>query len=292
MEEGSMRCDANISVRKKGTKEFGKKVEVKNMNSIRNVQRAIEHEIKRQIEILEAGGTFEQETRSFDAPSGKTFSMRSKEMAHDYRYFTEPDLPPLIIKEDFIERVRKKMPPLPEELFLKFTKQYSLSEYDAEVITESKDTALWFEELCSHSKNYKAAANFVIGPIKSWLNENGLEINSFRVKQKAVAALIALIDSGKISNTAAQHIFKEMISHPEENTEAIASRLNLMQESDTVMLSKYVKQAIEKYPEKVSEYKSGKTGLLGLFMGEVMKLSGGKADPKVASKLVKDELEK
>ncbi|HLG33536.1 MAG TPA: Asp-tRNA(Asn)/Glu-tRNA(Gln) amidotransferase subunit GatB [Bacteroidia bacterium] len=292
MEEGSLRCDANISVRIKGEKEFGKKVEVKNMNSIRNVHRAIEHEIKRQIEIIESGGTVHQDTRSFDAPTGKTFSMRSKEMAHDYRYFTEPDLPPLIITNDFIESVRKKMPALPEELFLKFTKKYSLSEYDADVITESKETALWFEELCAHTKNYKAAANFIIGPIKSWLNENGEEINSFPVKQKSVAALIELIDSGKISNTAAQSVFREMILRPEENPEAIATRLNLIQESDMGMLGEYVKQAIAKYPDKVNEYKAGKQGLLGLFMGEVMKLSGGKADPKVASKLVKEELEK
>jgi len=292
MEEGSLRCDANISVRIKGEKEFGKKVEVKNMNSIRNVHRAIEHEIKRQIEIIEAGETVHQDTRSFDAPTGTTFSMRSKEMAHDYRYFTEPDLPPLMVTEDFINGIRKKMPPLPEELFLKFTSQYSLSEYDADVITESKETALWFEELCAHTKNFKAAANFVIGPIKSWLNENGEEINSFPLRQKPVALLIALIDAGKISNTAAQSIFKEMISHPEENPEAIASRLNLIQESDTGMLNEYVKQAIAKYPDKVSEYKSGKVGLIGLFMGEVMKLSGGKADPKVASKLMKEELEK
>jgi aspartyl-tRNA(Asn)/glutamyl-tRNA(Gln) amidotransferase subunit B len=291
MEEGSLRCDANISVRKKGASELGKKVEVKNMNSIRNVQRAIEHEIKRQIEILEAGGTFEQETRSFDAPSGKTFSMRSKEMAHDYRYFTEPDLPPLIITNDFIGRMRGQMPPLPEELFKKFLEQYALSEYDAEVLTETKEIALWFEELCRHTKNYKAAANFVMGAIKSWLNENGEEIISFPINQESLAALIALVDSGKISNTAAQNIFKEMILHPEENSEVIAARLNLIQESDAGMLGEYVKKVITKYPDKVQEYKAGKVGLLGLFMGEVMKLSGGKADPKIASKLVKEALE-
>jgi aspartyl-tRNA(Asn)/glutamyl-tRNA(Gln) amidotransferase subunit B len=292
MEEGSLRCDANISVRKKGEKEFGRKVEVKNMNSIRNVQRAIEYEIIRQIEIIESGGIVAQDTRNFDAPSGKTFSMRSKEMAHDYRYFTEPDLPPLIVKEDFIEQVRKKMPPLPEELFKKFSEQYALSEYDAEVLTETKEIALWFEKLCRHTRNYKAAANFVMGPIKSHLNETGTNIKFFPVKTEDTGSLISLIDTGKVSNTAAQNIFREMISHPEENPEAIATRLNLIQESDTGMLGEYVKQAIAKYPDKVSEYKAGKQGLLGLFMGEVMKLSGGKADPKVASKLVKEELEK
>ncbi|HTB08028.1 MAG TPA: Asp-tRNA(Asn)/Glu-tRNA(Gln) amidotransferase subunit GatB [Bacteroidia bacterium] len=293
MEEGSLRCDANVSVRKKGVEKFGTKIEVKNMNSIRNVQSAIEHEIIRQIEVLENGGTLTQETRSFDATKGTTFSMRTKESADDYRYFPEPDLLPILVTEKDIQRVKGTLPPLPEELFEKYTKKYSLSNYDASVLIDNKEFALYFEELTGKTSNYKAAANWMMGDVKSYINENALHISQFPLQPAKVAEIIALIESGKVSYTiASQQIFPELIKTPAKTAQQIAEENNLIQESDSNVLEQFVAEAISKYPEKVIEYKNGKAGLLGLFMGEVMKLSKGKADPKKASQMVKEALDK
>ena len=293
MEEGSMRCDVNVSVRPWGQEKFGTKVEVKNMNSFRNVQRAIDFEIDRQIEEIEGGGEVFQETRNFDAAKGHTIVMRTKEDAHDYRYFNEPDLQPVIVTEDYIEGVRGEMPPLPSELFSKYTDKLGLSEYDAGVLTERKGIALYFEELISHTKNYKAAANWMMGAIKSYMNEKAITIAEFPVQPAKIAACINLVDGGSVSNTvAAQNIFPLLIEDPEADPLTIAKENNWIQESDSDALLEIVQQAIAKYPDKVVEYKNGKKGLVGLFMGEVMKLSRGKADPKVASKLVAQELEK
>jgi len=293
MEEGSLRCDANVSVRKKGTTKFGTKIEVKNMNSIRNVQLAIEHEIERQIEVLEGGGTLNQETRSFDATSGKTFLMRTKESADDYRYFPEPDLPPVIVTEKYIDTVKGTLPPLPEELYEKYTTKFKLNNYDASVIIDNKEFALYFEKLTNETSNYKAAANWMMGDVKSFLNQNAVTIDRFPLGPDKIAEIIALIESGKVSYTvASQRIFSELVKDPSKSALKIAEENNLIQESDSSVLEGLVAEAIAKYPDKVTEYRNGKTGLLGLFMGEVMKLSKGKADPKVASELVKKALEK
>lgn len=292
LEEGSLRCDANISVMLKGNKTFGNRAEVKNMNSLRNVKRAIEHEMDRQIEILENGGVVEQQTRSFNANTGTTSLMRSKEDANDYRYFPEPDLQPVLVNEEYIENVKKSLPPLPKELFRKFTTEYGLSEYDTNVIIEEKDIALYFNELCQYTKNYKAAANFVNGSVKSYLNENAIEMSQFSISTKRLAQLIQLVDDGNVSNSVAtQKIFSELIGN-DISAEEIAKKNNWIQESNTDALQSFVKEAIAKYPEKVLEYKAGKKGLLGLFMGEVMKLSSGKADPKIANQLVREALKK
>ena len=230
MEEGSLRCDANISVRIKGQDAFGTKVEVKNMNSIRNVQRAIEFEITRQIEVLESGGKLSQETRGFDALKGITISMRSKEAANDYRYFPEPDLQPLFIKQEQIDEIKMDMPTLPRALFEKYTKEFGLSEYDAYNLTDNKGIALYYEELIRHTKNYKAAANWIMGDIKSYLNEFGKEIDEFPLNAERIASLIKLIDEGKISSSvASQKIFPEMLK-TEESVLLIAGRLNLIQD--------------------------------------------------------------
>jgi aspartyl-tRNA(Asn)/glutamyl-tRNA(Gln) amidotransferase subunit B len=293
MEEGSLRCDANVSVMLKGSKTFGRRVEVKNMNSIRNVKLAIEHEIKRHIDILENGGTIDQDTRSFDAANGSTFSLRSKEMANDYRYFPEPDLLPVTITHAYIEKVRASLPPLPDELFKKYKKELSLSDYDAAFITENKAYALYFEDLVSKTKNYKAAANWMMGGIKNYLNEQAITIESFPLKPAVIAALISIIDEGLVSNSvASQTIFPALITDKSKSPLEIAKELNLIQESDTGALQELIVLALSKFPEKVAEYKSGKVGLIGLFMGEVMKLSKGKADPKIANELMKKELEK
>ncbi len=292
MEEGSLRCDANISVRLKAATQFGRRVEVKNMNSIRNVQRAIEFEIGRQIAEIEAGGEISQDTRSFDAVAGTTFVMRSKEQANDYRYFPEPDLPPVIIGQEWIDRVKAWMPPLPNELFARFVKEYGLSEYDAGVITDIKPVALWFDRLTSLTKNYKAAANWVTGEIRSYLNERALDMDRFPVSPERIAQLIALIDEGQVSHSmAAQKVFPVLCEGKDESPLDIATRLDLMQSNDAGELESWVDAAIAKYPDKVAEYKAGKKGLTGLFMGEVMKLSKGKADPKAASALVIQRLE-
>lgn len=292
MEEGSLRCDANISVMKKGSQVFGQKVEVKNMNSIRNVHRAIEHEIKRQIDVLESGGTIDHETRTFDATQGITFGMRSKEEANDYRYFPEPDLLPYMVTKTEIENVKSKMPPLPNFLKNKYINTLGLSDYDAAIITDSKPIALYFESLIDKTKNYKAAANWLMGEIKSHLNANALTINNFKVKPESIAQLIALIDEGKVSNSvAAQKIFPILVENPNQTPLEIATNNNLLQESNQGALETYIDQALAKYPEKVAEFQSGKKGLIGLFMGEVMKLSGGKADPKLANSLLQKKLQ-
>ncbi len=288
MEEGSLRCDANISVRPVGASKFGTKVEVKNMNSMRNVQRAIEFEIKRQIEVIEVGGILTQETRNFDAVTGKTNAMRSKEDDNDYRYFPEPDIGPIIISEKYIEEIRSMMPPLPSELFNKYTIEFGLSDYDAGVITENKDIALYYEELTNYTKNYKAAANWILGPVKSYLNENAIDISKFPLASKNISEIIELVDEGTISfSSASKKLFISMAAHPDKNIKVLIKELNLIQDSDSESIQPYIDQALLKFPDKVTEYRNGKIGLLGLFMGEVMKLSGGKADPKVASKLVK-----
>jgi aspartyl-tRNA(Asn)/glutamyl-tRNA(Gln) amidotransferase subunit B len=291
MEEGSLRCDANISIRLKGAKEFGQRVEVKNMNSINNVKKAIEHEFKRHVEIIEKGERVAQDTRSFDAGKGTTFSMRAKEGAHDYRYFPEPDLQPLTITSAYIEEVRLNMPPLPNFLFKKYIREFGLSEYDSGVLTEEKGIALYFEELIEHTSNFKSAANWVMVNIKSYLNENAVHIEDFTVKPVALAELIQLIDDGKISHSvAAQKVFPLLILHPDKKAITIAEENNWIQVSDSGELEKFVEEAIAKFPDKVEVYKSGQVGLLGLFMGEVMKLSKGKADPKLASQLLKEKL--
>lgn len=292
MEEGSLRCDANVSVRLKGAEKFGTKVEVKNMNSISNVKRAIEFEIIRQIDDLEAGKTLTTETRSFDAAKGSTFSMRTKEAANDYRYFPEPDLPPLIVGRAWVDEIHAQMPALPDELHNLYTTKYQLSEYDASVLTDTKEVALYFNQVASNTTNYKAAANWVMVNVKSYLNENALDMDDFTLPASAIASLIQLIDEGKISHSAAsQKVFPVLVQNPTKSPLQIAEELNILQESDSGFIQEAIKAAVAKFPEKVAEYKAGKESLLGLFMGEVMKQSKGKADPKMASQLLKEYLD-
>jgi aspartyl-tRNA(Asn)/glutamyl-tRNA(Gln) amidotransferase subunit B len=293
MEEGSLRCDANISVRLKGDEKFGQRVEVKNMNSIRNVQRAIDHEIKRHIDLVEKGEKIKQETRSFDAVAGTTFTLRTKESADDYRYFPEPDLQPVIVTQEYIAGVKAKLPALPQDLYKKYVKELGLSPYDAGVITDNKQIALYYEAMIGHTKNYKAAANWLSVTVKSFLNERALTIDRFTITPERLVQLIKLVEEGKVSNAvASQRIFPAMTEKLDKTPLQIAEELNLIQESNTDSLIEYVKQAIANNPQKVAEYKSGKTNLVQMFMGEVMKLSKGKADPKLASQLVKEMLDK
>jgi aspartyl-tRNA(Asn)/glutamyl-tRNA(Gln) amidotransferase subunit B len=276
----------------KGSSEYGKKVEVKNMNSFRNVFRAIEHEHNRIIKLLEAGKEIVSETRTFDAATGKTASMRTKEDLNDYRYFPEPDLSPVVVSEEWLNSIKETMPVLPRELHKKFVEEFGLPDYDAGFLTESKEIALWFNELCTKTKNFKSASNWMMGPIKSYLNGLNSNISDFPVNTDSLAELISLIDAGKVSfSVASQKIYPEMLKSSSENPLEIAHRLNLIQESDEFSLKPIIELVLEENKTKVAEYRSGKKGLIGMFMGQVMKKSHGKADPKVATKLLTELLE-
>ncbi len=293
MEEGSMRCDANISVRKKGDQNLGNRCEVKNLNSIRNVQRAIEFEVIRQIDVIEAGGHIDQNTLNYDAVSGTTSVLRSKEMANDYRYFPEPDLPPVILTESYIEEVKHNMPALPDELFKKFINEFNLSEYDAHNILEQKEIALYYIEITNHTTNYKGAANWLMGAVKSYLNEAAVDIADFPLKPAQIAELVSIVDEGKINiTTANQQLFPALLKDNTKTALSLATELNLIISTSNDDVLAFIHEAMAKYPEKVAEYKAGKKSLTGLFMGEVMKLAKGKLDPKEANKLLAQELEK
>lgn len=289
MEEGSLRCDANISVMLKGASEFGTKVEVKNMNSIRNVQRAIEFEVERQIAAVENGERISQETRSFDALKGITISMRSKEAANDYRYFPEPDLQPIVVDATYVNSIKAKMPALPRELYAKYTQDLKLSDYDAGILTDSKSIALFFEEVISNTKNYKSAANWVMGEVKSYLNQNGLEIEDLPVSAKQIAGIINMIESGKVSNSAAaQKLFPALTENPTANIDELAVSLNIIQESNADSLKEVILGVFGQHPDEVSRFKAGENQLTGFFMGQIMKASGGKADPKTTNALLRE----
>jgi aspartyl-tRNA(Asn)/glutamyl-tRNA(Gln) amidotransferase subunit B len=301
MEEGSLRCDANISVRKKGDTKLGTRVEVKNLNSMRHVKKAIEFEAKRLIDLLESGEKIVQQTRSFDAGNGTTFSIRDKEDADDYRYFAEPDLTPFHLEDDFINKIRSSIPALQDERIKKYTTQYQLSEYNAMVLTEEKSFSDYFEQIISVLFSYptqdgveancKAAANWMLGPVKNWMNENAKEIEDFPIPAKSLAGIIKMIDENKISFSAASaKLFSQLLLTPGKEPEALAVELNLIQESDAESIEPMIEQVLLKYPDKVTEYKKGKKGLLGLFTGEVMKLSKGKADPKRTNELLLEKL--
>lgn len=291
MEEGSMRCDANISVRLKGEKKLGTRVEVKNLNSIRNVKRAIDLELDRLIDITERGEVITQETRSYDADNNTTFSLRSKEEADDYRYFPEPDLPPFNITEDYIREIKAGMPELPQALYERFIAKYQLSDYDAAQISLEKSDADLFEQLAAETGNYKSSANWVIGPVRNYCVEKNINTDEFPLSMPILASLIKYTDAGNVHfNTASGILMEAMIKEKSDAPEALAASLNLVQENDTEALSKWVDEALAAMPEKVKEYKSGKKGLIGLFAGQVKKLSKGKADMQVVTGMLEERL--
>ncbi|UII26035.1 Asp-tRNA(Asn)/Glu-tRNA(Gln) amidotransferase subunit GatB [Fulvivirga maritima] len=291
MEEGSLRCDANISVMPKGSSTLGKKVEVKNMNSIRNVQRAIDHEIERQIAEIENGNAIFSETRTFDAATGTTAGMRTKEELNDYRYFPDPDLSPLIVSEEWLKEIEASMPSLPNELLAKYVKEYSLPEYDAQVLTDTKEIAAYFEALCGKTDNYKAASNWVMGPVKSYLNDSNEKIEELSVTPEKLAEIIQLVDESKVSFSAAsQRLFPAMLKSNGQSALETAESLGLLQDSDSDSISELIDDVLAAFPDKVAAYRKGQKGLIGMFMGEVMKKSNGSADPKVANELLRNKL--
>jgi len=285
MEEGSFRCDANISLRSRGEEEFGIRAELKNMNSFRNVQRALEHEIKRQQYVLEGGGQVAQETRLWDDSKGVTRSMRGKEEAHDYRYFPDPDLVPIIIGDEWTEEVRKTLPELPLEKRERFVREYAIPEYDAGVLTVSRDLADYYEEAVRLCGKPKIASNWVMGDILRYLNEEKRDIKACPVRPIALAEMINLIEDGTISGKIAKEVFEEMWSSERPPREIIEEK-GLLQITDVDILKKVINEVLEADPEKVKQYRSGKEKLFGHFMGQVMKATRGKANPKLVNKIL------
>ncbi|MEZ4885514.1 MAG: Asp-tRNA(Asn)/Glu-tRNA(Gln) amidotransferase subunit GatB [Chitinophagales bacterium] len=291
MEKGNLRCDVNISMRLRGAEEYGERVEVKNINSLRNVKRAIEFEAKRQVKLLEKGKQVERQTRSFDASNGTTFSLRDKELAHDYRYFPEPDLQPMVVSEEFIAAIKAEMPEMPHELQHYFTEKLELSAYDAGVLTDEKEMAAYFCEAIKHTEDYKAVANWLIGPVKEYLNKNNVDIGNFALSAKQLVVLIHLIKEDKLSfSIAAQKLLPEWVEQPNADPLQLAKRMNLLMQSDDRFIEEVIEKVLERFPDKVKAYQNGRKGMTGFFMGQIMQLSKGKADPKLATKLLEDRL--
>jgi aspartyl-tRNA(Asn)/glutamyl-tRNA(Gln) amidotransferase subunit B len=290
MEEGSLRCDANISIRLKGTTTLGTRVEVKNLNSIRNIKKAIEFEIDRLIQITEMGGTIIQQTRSFDANNDITFSIRDKEDANDYRYFPDPDLAPFHLTDSFIESIQKKLPTLPATLKKQWKIQYDLSDYAIDQLVEDKEEADFYMAWAAASSHYKAIANWMIGPIRVALHEGLTNFQTLSTMIPFLVELVELVETNQLSfSVASTKVLKEIIAHP-GSPKAYASTHNLLQTGSTEEIEKWIDEVLAMHPEKVAEYKKGKKGLLGLFMGEVKKISKGKADPKMTTSLLEQKL--
>ncbi|WP_109675801.1 Asp-tRNA(Asn)/Glu-tRNA(Gln) amidotransferase subunit GatB [Dyadobacter jejuensis] len=287
MEEGSLRADVNVSIRKKGVQTLGTKVEIKNMNSIRNMMKAILFETQRQIETLESGGTLVQETRMFNVENGETYSMRVKETMNDYRYFPDPDLTPLVVSDEWLAEIKATMPALPHELREKFVNQYGIPAYDAAVLTDSREMAEYFESVCAQTNAYKTVSNWLMGPVKSFLNEQDGDIEKFPLTPEKLAELITLSETGVVSHTtAAQKIFPLLLESPGLSAKELAVSNNWVQNSNTNELESLVKEVLEAMPDKVAAYKKGKKGLMGLFVGQVMQKSNGSADPKMVNQLL------
>lgn len=291
MEEGSLRCDANVSIRLKGDPKLGTRVEVKNLNSTRNIKKAIDHEIDRMIKMAENGEKILQQTRSFDAGTDTTFAIRSKEEANDYRYFPEPDLPPIHLSEAYIQQIKESMEALPQVLQTKYQEQYGLSSYDAEQLCTDKETATYFNRVTGHSQNYKAIANWINGPIKSLLNEEKISIRQLTLTPANLADIVELVATGKVSfSVASTQLLTLLIKAPENTAEQVAAAHNLLQVNDEDALHKWITETIDSMPDKVKAYQNGKKGLIGLFVGDVKKRSKGQADPQKVTQILKEKL--
>lgn len=290
MEEGSLRCDANVSIRPKGETRLGTKVEVKNLNSIRNVKKAIEYEIERMITLVENGGRVQQQTRSFDASNDTTFAIRDKEEANDYRYFPDPDLAPFHLTDTFIKEIGTALPALPNALIATYQAQYGLSYYDAKHLCDEKETADYFNQVIEYTTHFKAAANWILGPIRQYLNENGICFADLTVSPPLLAELIQLVEDGKVNFSVASAKLLPVVMANNSSPLAVAEKMNLIQVSDTNELESWINDTLQSMPGKVSEYKKGKKGLIGLFMGDIKKRSQGKADPKIVTRLLEQKL--
>ena len=290
MEKGQLRCDVNISLRPKGEEKFGTKVEIKNINSFRFVQKAIEYEIERQARILKKGGEIIQETRLFDEKTGKTFTMRTKEEAHDYRYFPDPDLIPMRITADYIQKIKNSLPELPDEKEKRYVEQFKLTEYDAEVLVADKERADYFEKAVSiYPENPKSIANWIINELLGKLNEEGIDITESPVKPEHIAQIVQLIDSGAISSKIAKQVFDQVFKTGKEPKQIVEEE-GLKQVSDEGEIRRIVEEILSNHPEEVKRYREGNTKLMGFFVGQVMKATRGKANPKLVNKVLSELL--
>jgi len=290
MEEGSLRADVNISVRPKGSKELGERTEMKNLNSFRAVYRAIEAEVARQIDVIRSGGKIYQETRRWDDSKGESYPMRSKEDAQDYRYFPEPDLPPLVIKEELIERLRRELPELPDARKQRYISEYGLPEYDAGVLTSSKELSDFFEEAAKESQNVKAVSNWIMGDMLRILNERNLEVAQIPFPPSYIVKLVTLIDKGVINGPTAKKVF-ELMFDSGNDPETIVKEQGLEMLSDESALLEVVERVIRENPDSVADYKKGKKKAIGFLVGQAMKATKGKADPQILNEMLTRKLE-
>lgn len=290
MEEGSLRCDANISIREKGVSAFGTRCEVKNLNSIRNVRRAIDFEFGRQVEVVSAGGEIIQSTLNFDADAGTTSPMRSKEEANDYRYFPDPDLPPVVISDSWLADVKARMPLLPAEIVQQLVSTYNINRSEAVLLAEDSDLLKYFNSACESTANKKSLVNWLTGPIRSLLSEKQISITDFPLSPAQLAQIINLVDAKKITQQIALQQLVPAVKDENQDVEALAATLNLLIVEDGDELEGFVNQVLTKLQPQVEAYKRGKKGVLGLFVGEVMKLAKGKADPQKVNAIILDKL--
>jgi len=289
MEEGSLRCDANVSVRPKGSPEFGTKTEIKNMNSFRALQRALSYEVQRQIDVLEEGGRITQETRTWDEGKGVTLPMRSKEEAHDYRYFPEPDLVPLVIDRRWVEEIRASLPELPDRRRQRYLEQFGLPAYDASVLTSTIELAEYFEACTAHYPDAKTVSNWIMGDLSRLLNAHNLEITQCRIRPEQLARMLRLIDQGTISGKIAKTVFEEMFATGND-PEKIVKEKGLVQITDEGAIAAVVEEVIANHPKVVKDYRAGKEKALGFLVGQVMKATKGKANPELVNRLFKERL--
>jgi aspartyl-tRNA(Asn)/glutamyl-tRNA(Gln) amidotransferase subunit B len=290
MEEGSLRCDANISLRPAGSQTLGTKVEVKNLNSIKHIKKAIEYEISRITDRLLQGQPIIQQTRSFNADNDTTFALRDKEEANDYRYFPDPDLAPFVISAEALESYKASLPELPNALHQRLLQMEELTEYDAQQLSDDLFTAQYFEEVSLHTSNKKSIANWMLGPLRQWLNDNQLNFSQAPISPANLAQIIDMIESGELSfSTAVSRLLPALIKE-KKSPRDLAETLNILQTANESMLAEWIQEVMNKMPDKVQEYRKGKKGLLGVFVGEIKKISGGKADPQKVTQLLQEKL--
>ena len=291
MQEGSLRCDVNISIRPFGQKEFGNRCEVKNLNSMKFARKAIQYEVNRQIKLTESGGEVQQQTLNFDPATGKTSTLRTKENANDYRYFPDPDLPPVVVNKEILEKQKAKLPVLPWEAFEVFSKKYQLSNDKAIQLISEKSTAEFSLNLLEKGKSYKAISNLIIQKLKPWCQENSCSISELPISENQLLGFIELIDNQLVSNSIAyERLFPLLLKNPKKPVKELAEKKDLIQSSDTGELEKLIDEIIAQNQGKVKAYQNGKKGLLGFFMGQLMRASKGQADPKIANKLMIEKL--
>jgi aspartyl-tRNA(Asn)/glutamyl-tRNA(Gln) amidotransferase subunit B len=295
MEDGELRCDCNVSVRLQGTTEYGKRCEIKNVNSLRFARQAVNYEAQRQIKILQNGGSIIQSTLDFNPETGITTPTRSKEDAQDYRYFPDPDLPPVVLTQEYIRNIQAQMPPLPRQLMAQFTEQYKLTPYDATQLTDELPIAQYYIQTINHTAHYKTAANWIINIIKAKLNETNTPIEKFPLTPIHLAQIVELLENGHINNTlAVNQLLPACLQNPTVQPQTLAQQLNLLQSPNNNQpdpsIYNHIDQIFAKYPDKVQEYKQGKKNLIGLFMGELMKATNGRIDPKLANQMLLEKL--